>query len=324
MVFCPVCKTEYRAGFTECADCYVALVEELPEADAPEAYLVLWKGESAEFAEKLVEELDKEGVVGVAVPIDLLYRQARDFFDVAIKPLFGSAVFVKTRDYEAARDVKQKFLKEALVRTQSMEDSTAEPPAELLIPDLPLKWNPATATVEIWRGKGDSTRKFVADALHGVGIPTRSAVREGGEDALLVREEDAERGKEIVREIEEGAEPREPLPGTVEYVWEDEPIRSFALLWSVAVGYILLLVLAWKIADRAIDALLAVCAAVANVGAIWMLYQAVRYEVRVFRFVVLCIVPFSFIWYYHERYLRRRGLTRLPIGVRLKIHPPPA
>jgi hypothetical protein len=29
-MFCPKCKAEYRDGFTECADCNIALVYELP------------------------------------------------------------------------------------------------------------------------------------------------------------------------------------------------------------------------------------------------------------------------------------------------------
>ena len=33
-MFCPSCKAEYRAGFTECADCGVDLVYELPEEQA--------------------------------------------------------------------------------------------------------------------------------------------------------------------------------------------------------------------------------------------------------------------------------------------------
>lgn len=33
-MFCPECQGEYREGFTECADCGVALVEKLPEPEA--------------------------------------------------------------------------------------------------------------------------------------------------------------------------------------------------------------------------------------------------------------------------------------------------
>jgi len=29
-MYCPICKTEYREGFTKCADCMVPLVETLP------------------------------------------------------------------------------------------------------------------------------------------------------------------------------------------------------------------------------------------------------------------------------------------------------
>ena len=32
-MFCPKCKAEYREGFTECADCGVVLVKELPPED---------------------------------------------------------------------------------------------------------------------------------------------------------------------------------------------------------------------------------------------------------------------------------------------------
>lgn len=35
-MFCPVCKAEYRQGFTECSDCQTPLVDELPPP--PETY----------------------------------------------------------------------------------------------------------------------------------------------------------------------------------------------------------------------------------------------------------------------------------------------
>jgi Putative prokaryotic signal transducing protein len=35
-MFCPNCRSEYRAGFTRCSDCDVALVAELPAEEEPE------------------------------------------------------------------------------------------------------------------------------------------------------------------------------------------------------------------------------------------------------------------------------------------------
>ena len=33
-MFCPLCKAEYRQGFTECSDCHITLVSTQEEADA--------------------------------------------------------------------------------------------------------------------------------------------------------------------------------------------------------------------------------------------------------------------------------------------------
>ena len=41
-----------------------------------------------------------------------------------------------------------------------------------------------------------------------------------------------------------------------------------------------------------------------NIGAFWMIYQAVRYERRVGRYVLLAFVPFMFVWY---------ALVRVPL-----------
>ncbi len=35
-MFCPNCRTEYREGFTVCADCNIDLVDDLPQEPGPE------------------------------------------------------------------------------------------------------------------------------------------------------------------------------------------------------------------------------------------------------------------------------------------------
>jgi hypothetical protein len=46
-----------------------------------------------------------------------------------------------------------------------------------------------------------------------------------------------------------------------------------------------------------------------NIGTLWMMYIAVRYEAHPLPFVALAFIPFSFLWYYFERF--RRGKYRL-------------
>jgi len=36
-MYCPKCKGEYREGFTQCADCQVPLVDELPQPESDDA-----------------------------------------------------------------------------------------------------------------------------------------------------------------------------------------------------------------------------------------------------------------------------------------------
>ncbi|MGE0407005.1 MAG: hypothetical protein AB7O65_11960 [Candidatus Korobacteraceae bacterium] len=37
------------------------------------------------------------------------------------------------------------------------------------------------------------------------------------------------------------------------------------------------------------------------VGALWMIYLAIRHEKNPFPMVLLALIPFSFLWYYFER-----------------------
>jgi hypothetical protein len=40
-------------------------------------------------------------------------------------------------------------------------------------------------------------------------------------------------------------------------------------------------------------------------GALWMIYQCVRYERKPFPLLLLALVPYSFVWYYFERFKKR-------------------
>jgi hypothetical protein len=207
-MYCPVCKAQYRAGSSECADCHVVLVTELPKEGTPRAYAVLWKGENVDFGTKLMEQLEAVQIPSVTVPVDLLFRNSRDFFDVAERPLFGSAVCVTRENYSAARRIAEKLIEEEPGEDQAgLTESVEMAGIPAPVPELPLEWDPASATIELWRGAESGSLRFVADALHGVGIPTRQDRDEGGMWILWVRAEDEQRGHEIVSEVLEGKPP---------------------------------------------------------------------------------------------------------------------
>jgi hypothetical protein len=66
-MYCPECKVEYRAGFTECADCHIPLVENLPaEAEVPSPDLPLVR--VLEGNNPIVEAVAKAALEGAGIP----------------------------------------------------------------------------------------------------------------------------------------------------------------------------------------------------------------------------------------------------------------
>lgn len=73
-MICPQCHTEYRQGFTRCADCEVELVAEAPPAALAvegrpkpgdpneDPFCSFWKGEDARVHAELCEVLDEAGI----------------------------------------------------------------------------------------------------------------------------------------------------------------------------------------------------------------------------------------------------------------------
>jgi hypothetical protein len=55
-MFCPLCRAEYRDGFSSCGDCHIPLVATLAEAQAKSTKL--WKGEDSRRLDELLSALD--------------------------------------------------------------------------------------------------------------------------------------------------------------------------------------------------------------------------------------------------------------------------
>lgn len=330
-MFCPICKSEYRAGFETCSDCQVHLVDRLPAMDSPQAFEILWQGENAIFQDQLLEELELQKIGAAGMPLNVLFRDSGDLFGLQREPRFGLAVCVQKTDLAAASRILEQLLEqepgESTPESESIPFSAQE---DVVTRELPLDWDSATASIEVWKGEGEGRLNFIEDALNGVGIPTLRVAADGSVIGLMVRPEDEARGKEVVRQILDTSAPDKALPGDVTYAWLDEPVKSYSLIWIGLAAYLFLgfMVVFSPEITRTVSPLFEALAAVATfaeyIGVIWMFYQAARYEIRPFWFIVLCVVPFSFAWYYFERYSKRTGVRRLPVAMRIRLSPPPS
>jgi hypothetical protein len=241
-MFCPICKTEYRPGFTKCADCGVALVDHLPaggppgDEDAPrdsEGRELLWSGLSAKLYEAIRDALDDAGIAHTDVE--------KEF---GVLPTFEQSaqlIWIDPRDRDAARSI----LREVLDRPEAAEqheeqlasdagrmnlfglrrrgynvppradnapapaddEELAEYDTDSELPDdAPENFDPEDATSQVWTGEDMDIAQFLRDSLSGVGIGCVVS-EDGGKGRVLVLPADEKRAREIVREVVEGAPP---------------------------------------------------------------------------------------------------------------------
>jgi hypothetical protein len=235
-MFCPICKTEYRQGFSECADCHVALVENLPDTgsadgDTPptdsEGLELLWRGLSPGLAGEIGDALDAAGI----------FHKDTDQ-DFGILPAFKqSAIFIwiNPRDRAAARavlagpvakqdgdpqDAEELVIDVPRVNPLSInrpvfnrvatrndgEDEDAAPefdtPHEPAPNDIVEDFDPEEATREVWTGESEEMAQVFKDCLSGVGIGCVVA-EDGGKLRVLVLPAAEGRAREVVREITE-------------------------------------------------------------------------------------------------------------------------
>jgi hypothetical protein len=94
--------------------------------------------------------------------------------------------------------------------------------------------------------------------------------------------------------------------------------RMDFLLWFIPLSFIAaflpfaLLTSSHEKGFQPLVVLVVIVHTIVPLGAYWMIYQAIRYEPRVGRFVLLAFVPFMFVWYRLVRYPNRPKLLRIP------------
>jgi hypothetical protein len=239
-MFCPNCRTEYRAGFTKCADCDVDLVATLPaeDADVPtdaDGLELLWTGVSAELNGRIDKALDDAHI---------FHKSTSQRLRASLQPSAVNFIWIDKKDRVASRAILERTLASAGATEQEDETNTSRGRFHFLgensanydaasvasdgladnapvesgeLPDAGDNGEPtpddvveafdeADATAEVWAGEDEQTADYLRLSLNGVGIGC--VVSDGsGKRRVLVMPESEKRAKEIVREVVEGTLP---------------------------------------------------------------------------------------------------------------------
>jgi hypothetical protein len=214
-MFCPNCKAEYRKGFTQCADCGVELVHELPEAaivpidpidpgdPVEDPFCSFWKGDDPRVHAELCELFAEQ-----SIPYKTIRRQDH-LFNWNTKSAFEIGVPFSRFD-KAETVVKEAYggdeapVSEDVARTLELPEVVE--PREPHPARGPGDWYPEDATLEIWEGKQEEMGELLAASLGENQIHSR--VAEAKEVyRLFVLPADETRARKIVREVVEGVPP---------------------------------------------------------------------------------------------------------------------
>jgi hypothetical protein len=246
-MFCPQCKTEYRPGFTKCADCGVDLVSSLPgNRAAADSDLIT----NAEGLELLWSGLNKS----LSSAIDGALEEAHIFHKVtdrALKFLATSPdnvifIWIDPKDRSAASNVLENVLEtpEISGRTdiemesdaqqvnpfgfgrrvynrvpdEEREEITDETNGQEELPeardsdepvpdDIADDPDPDDATAEVWAGEDADMADFIANSLRGVGV---GCVIDdaSGKHRVMVLPAAEKRAGEVVHEIVDDSPPQ--------------------------------------------------------------------------------------------------------------------
>jgi hypothetical protein len=107
-MYCRLCKSEFRDGFSECSDCHIALVSSQAEAAGVATDLV-WKRDNRERCNRVLDAL-----TGAGIPFhskELFKKQPWPWFSFLLfrfmtpRPTFELAVWVLHSDFARAQAV---------------------------------------------------------------------------------------------------------------------------------------------------------------------------------------------------------------------------
>jgi hypothetical protein len=233
-MYCPICRAEYRPGFTHCADCGVPLVEHLiarkPPGSpvVPDSTDVLWTGTDSGIYGTLTDALTAEKIEfhGRVHEVGPLPGLKTSVYAILVHPndrsaanrVLGHLQHELELPSDDSNEVPNAILKgEPDVASnapppdgpgESEDDAISLPPSDY----VPEDFDPEQATKEVWSGDASSDddaaiHDMILACLRENGIGTADHEDAASKSKILVRPSDESRAREIIREIIEGTPP---------------------------------------------------------------------------------------------------------------------
>jgi hypothetical protein len=222
-MFCPKCKTEYRAGFTVCSDCGERLVERLDASvptnrprstDGPE---LLWSGTDAGMSELIIGELDQAEIPHHSQTRDvgLLPGLTQPVFAIFIPAIHhdaaNAALEAARREFETGAQTPDETAPSSEADSEAASDEMLDAADEAGRPNLTEdtdaeNYDPDQATAEVWSGADADTKDMLIASLRENGI--EGEVDSDGEFRIRVMPSAESRAREIVREVIDATPPQ--------------------------------------------------------------------------------------------------------------------
>jgi hypothetical protein len=211
-MICPVCKAEYRQGFTRCSDCDVDLVYALPEVlhvpEEPDEKLhSLWAGADTRICAEHCAKLRE-----AAIPFKIIRREDRLFninnypdIEIAVPP----SLYEKAKEMIGSEDVVEP-MQEAEIQAAMELPAEEDAAATTDVADNwdPENWCPEDATVEVWSESTQRLTWMIESSFRENHIHSRTDTLEEGACKIFVLPEADLRAREIIREITQAAPPK--------------------------------------------------------------------------------------------------------------------
>jgi hypothetical protein len=212
-MFCPVCKAEYRLGFTHCTECDADLVDALLVEELSSDLALAWRGSDPVSFSAALAALRNAGIPnypvsdhdqfvwGLAIPRP---RYGLLVSRVDLQKALECVSGIVERSPLALGITPEWALKEdkaAESDTMNRTRSQQEIPDDIA-PDLKLE----QATAEVWVGERGELAEVLQACLRENGIA--SVIDDsGGSTRIRVVSESEARAREIIREVVEGTPP---------------------------------------------------------------------------------------------------------------------